>query len=77
MFDVDWEYESETEEEFYDDLIDPSEYDEDDWIAYHSDNLWNNWEILRQTAYDKMEPEHVNFSDYCSNQFKEMRLKYT
>lgn len=77
MLSVDYEYESDTEEEVLEDFISPDEYDEEDWIAYHSDTLWHNWNVIREKAFHMMEPSHISFSDYCAEQFKDMALNYS
>jgi hypothetical protein len=50
-------------------FFDPNEYEYEDWIAYYSDELWNNWEIYRQHCYDHMIPEDITFSEFCKNEY--------
>jgi hypothetical protein len=38
------DYDNEEDEGF----VDPNEYEYEDWIAYYSDELWNNWELYRE-----------------------------
>jgi len=50
-------------------FVDPNEYDYEDWIAYYSDELWNNWENYRKQCYDQMIPEDITFSEFCKNEY--------
>ena len=50
-------------------FVDPNEYEYEDWIAYYSDELWNNWENYRQDCYDKMIPDGISFSEFCKNEY--------
>jgi len=48
---------------------DPNELEYEDWIAYYSDELWNNWEIYREQCYDNMIPVTLTFSEFCKNEY--------
>ena len=59
------DYDNEEEEGF----VDPNEYEYEDWIAYYSDELWNNWELYREKCYDNMVLETLTFSEFCKNEY--------
>ena len=59
------DYDNEEDEGF----VDPDEYEYEDWIAYYSDELWNNWELYRGHCYDNMLPETLTFSEFCKNEY--------
>ena len=59
------DYDNEEEEGF----VDPNEYEYEDWIAYYSDELWNNWELYRERCYDNMVPAALTFSEFCKNEY--------
>ena len=59
------DYDNEEEEGF----VDPNEYEYEDWIAYYSDELWNNWELYREQCYDNMTPVALTFSEFCKNEY--------
>ena len=59
------DYDNEEEEDF----VDPNEYEYEDWIAYYSDELWNNWELYREKCYDNMVPVALTFSEFCKNEY--------
>jgi hypothetical protein len=58
-----------TVEEEDEGFVDPNEYEYEDWIAYYSDELWNNWELYREHCYDNMMPVMVTFSEFCKNEY--------
>jgi len=52
------------------DFVDPSEFEYEDWQAYHSDMLWAKWEEYREVCHDKMEPEGMTFSELCLKEYE-------
>ena len=62
--------EDEHQGEEFPDFVDPSEFEYEDWQAYHSEDLMAKWESYKEECYDKMEPEGMTFSDMCYKEYE-------
>lgn len=51
--------------EEFPDFVDPSEFEAEDWIAYHSDELWEKYERYRERCHDAFEEPRMTYTEMC------------